>query len=264
MEADSHGFFGGTVPLPGGPSTLEVLISLPNGKQTLIKAPVTVQGDYFFLVALGDATWNHIDADGPVPERFQDGFFGERNGISYWQPGLFSSEKERIMHLIKLHGSVDWFWLRRNTDQRVRLAKVPYGTDVSNIRHVDGDMEDSIDGRSEILIGTFNKLLEYSRPLYFRLTVHFDRILADHDTMLVAGYGFGDKGINTRIIDWLEDLEDRRLIVLHEDPTGLLRGARGAVRNHWEDWTEAKRVVVAERWLADTSYEEIRRLYLDS
>ena len=75
MEADSHGFFGGTVPLPGGPSTLEVLISLPNGKQTLIKAPVTVQGDYFFLVALGDATWNHIDADGPVPERFQDGFF---------------------------------------------------------------------------------------------------------------------------------------------------------------------------------------------
>ncbi|MEE8111732.1 MAG: hypothetical protein V3T54_03265, partial [Acidobacteriota bacterium] len=75
MAVLPNGTFGGTVRLPEGPSVLQVTVVLPNGSRSQVGVPVEVRSNYFFLVALGDATVNQISTEGPVPEMFRDDLF---------------------------------------------------------------------------------------------------------------------------------------------------------------------------------------------
>jgi uncharacterized repeat protein (TIGR01451 family) len=71
----SNGTFAGTVRLPEGASTVEVSVTMPDGSQGKIGVPVEVTSNYFFLVALGDATVNKITTDGRVPEKYEDDLY---------------------------------------------------------------------------------------------------------------------------------------------------------------------------------------------
>ncbi|HXH28977.1 MAG TPA: OmpA family protein, partial [Candidatus Polarisedimenticolia bacterium] len=72
MPVASNGTFAGNVRLPEGPSTIEVVVSMPDGSEGRLGAPVMVKSDYFFLVALGDATVNKMTTEGRVPDQYQD------------------------------------------------------------------------------------------------------------------------------------------------------------------------------------------------
>jgi len=52
----------------------------------------------------------------------------------------------------------------------------------------------------------------------------------------VCGYSFGDKGINSQIINWYYANRGRRLIIIHPNPEKLVENARNAIRSKWQQW----------------------------
>ena len=61
-----------------------------------------------------------------------------------------------------------------------------------------------------LLIGTFNKVAEYSRGIFLDLHHRFRSTLREADRLVVCGYSFGDKGINTAVIEWYYAKRGRR------------------------------------------------------
>src|SRR5207249_1908581 len=72
IPVNPNGTFAGTVRLPEGPSVIDVAVSMPNSTEGHVGVPVEVKSDYFFLVALGDATVTKITTEGRVPDKYKD------------------------------------------------------------------------------------------------------------------------------------------------------------------------------------------------
>lgn len=74
--------------------------------------------------------------------------------------------------------------------------------------------------------------------------------------MVVCGYSFGDKGINTEIIDWIYDKRGRRLVIIHPDPNGLVANARGAIRKNWPKWKKSGLISIISKRFEDVCIDE--------
>lgn len=175
---------------------------------------------------------------------FCDGFGEAINGVRFWQPDRLQ-DADRV-RLLKLHGSIEWFRFR--SDNKVGIAELrdPYLTDP----------------RPELLVGTFNKMLEYTTGIFADLHCHFHTSLRQTKTLVCCGYGFGDKGINTKLSEWINGRVDRRLVVVHADPCDLFGCSRGAIANHWRTWHEQGKLQFVEKWVQDVSWNEVKRALL--
>jgi hypothetical protein len=179
--------------------------------------------------------------------------FGEPDGdVAWWDPGLFYDAGKCI--LLKLHGSVDWYRYDR------RLAKY-IGTDPA--RDPDHAVRANGSGlgwsdRGPLLIGTFNKILEYHREPHATLFCTFRRQLEDYSHLVISGYSFGDKAINTVLEEWMRTTSDARIVVLHEDRAALLANARGAAQRLFHE--NAGRITEHPHWLCHVGWPELRRL----
>jgi hypothetical protein len=90
---------------------------------------------------------------------------------------------------------------------------------------------------SLFLAGTFNKILKYNSSMFLELHHRFYRALDDQDCrdLVVCGYGFGDKGINTRIVEWRRRSVERRLLIIDPaESTAIHWKARGSIQNEIE------------------------------
>jgi hypothetical protein len=76
--------------------------------------------------------------------------------------------------------------------------------------------------------------------------------------LIVCGYGFGDKGINTYVADWISAPLDRRIIVIHPEPDKLRDTARGAIRNKWDDLKNLGRLQCIPKKIEELSWREVR------
>jgi len=185
-----------------------------------------------------------------VNEQFTDGFGKPEDSVRYWKPDLFESESFKV-RLFKLHGSLNWFRFR------------PNGGDWSNESivippdFVNTDM-DLVGGRPEMLVGTFNKIFQYTRGIYADIYCKFYRALPHSQQLVISGYGFGDKGINTRIAEWIYSSPDRKIILIHKNPEELRASARGAISNKWGDWIKQNKLIILKKWIEETSWDEIR------
>jgi hypothetical protein len=94
----------------------------------------------------------------------------------------------------------------------------------------------------------------YDTSIFADQHFHFHDSLRTADRVAVIGYGFADKGINTRLIGWLLDSRDRRLVVVHGDEDKLVEGA---IKHKWQGWPKEGRLRVVPRWVADVGWEDI-------
>jgi hypothetical protein len=108
---------------------------------------------------------------------FCDGFGEPVNGVRFWQPNRLQAAHR--VRLSKLHGSVDWFRYRSNKNVGIALERDAFQTDP----------------RPELLVGTFNKIVEYTTGVFADLHCHFHQCLRQTRLMVCCGYGFGDKGV---------------------------------------------------------------------
>ena len=83
--------------------------------------------------------------------------------------------------------------------------------------------------------------------------------MRDIEWLVISGYGFGDKGINSYITNWIYNVFPRRLIVIHPDPGALAQDARGAIAAKWSSWQSSDVLRTIAHTAEDVSWAELLR-----
>lgn len=175
---------------------------------------------------------------------FSDGFVNENDNVRIWDT---DSYKEKI-NLFKLHGSIDWSYFE---------SVDPYERKVC----IYNEPQRGIGTDSPVLIiGSFNKLRDYSRGTIFDLQCLFSKYLNESNRLIISGYSFGDQGINSRIINWLYGMRDRKIIIIHKNGDELFQNARPAIRSilHWNTKEKTSSINIIPKWFEETNWDEIK------
>jgi len=72
----------------------------------------------------------------------------------------------------------------------------------------------------------------------------------------MSGYGWNDKGINVRLMDWLHSPRPTRLCVMHERPESL-KQSDSPLPYRYDDLVRERRIVPAPKWMQNTSLNEL-------
>ena len=78
------------------------------------------------------------------------------------------------------------------------------------------------------------------------------------DYLIISGYGFGDRGINTLIIEWLYSSINHKILLINKNPRGLLESSRGSIRNKWLIWKNSKRILFITKKIQNVTWKEIK------
>ena len=165
--------------------------------------------------------------------RFETGFASVSEDLSCWDRKKFIETRKKV-RVGKLHGSVDWYPMRfsKNGPSCVCIAT---NGDINHARGPNRQEPELLEDRPEMLIGTFNKMLEYTMGIYADLFCAFRAALWALDRLVISGYSFGDKGINASITEWVRQDPERRILIVAPCASRYRRTARGAIRRLFED-----------------------------
>lgn len=184
-----------------------------------------------------------------------DGFTPLNNDLRYWQASLYEKDEPKL-RLYKLHGSLDWCRVR-NEDNPSYTQQIVIATDPDYAKDKKGNHLTLLDERS-FLIGTFNKMLEYTaKDIFLQLFCIFRQHLHASSCLIVSGYSFSDKGINSVLINWLLSNENNLLLIIHPDLSLLRRDAGGAILNKWKILVEKKVLRFIERRFEKTTWNDV-------
>ena len=128
----------------------------------------------------------------------------------------FSSSDDGIP-FIKLHGSINWIpFDLREPNKYKELPIHEIGVLAPSLAKGNSVYfrERYTDHRPFLLIGTFNKPAKYTWGLMLDIHYRFRKILEGSETLVVCGYSFGDKAINTELIFWHNSKRPRSLVVI--------------------------------------------------
>lgn len=236
--------------LEPGPKALDYLYPLVESVQAIGLQKVTL------------ATLNHdlvlerlFDETGV---KYQDGFGSIEHGLQWWKRGALDSGEG--LRLLKLHGSVNWHRIGETTKRAIEdrgIGKL-LRRDPWRIAGPKGKRQyRSLDGRPLLLVGTFNKILDYQLGIFVEVHHEFYRALRTSSLVIVCGYSFGDKVINLRLIEWLNEDRKRRMAILHACPDELKSGSRPAIALHLDEWRKEGRVFFIEKWIDGFDWAEI-------
>lgn len=140
-------------------------------------------------------------------------------GIETWLESGALVWPESGLHLLKLHGSIDWVYERRPRDHALPLQ---------HIRKVAGlDEEERYDAPA-IVFGEAGKLR--SEGPFLELLLAWSAELARANHLLVVGYSFRDVHVNEVIARWFNADANRRIVIL--DPGDLTSHDRDSFGVH--------------------------------
>lgn len=185
-----------------------------------------------------------------------DGFAEPEFDVRYWNGDLCSNGKTPFL---KLHGSVNWFAFcpdHSSNGYDVRIG-IPQNSDCYHTKTKKGKFQLPIDGRPLLLIGTFNKISQYSSGIFLELYYHFRATLRKADQIVICGYSFGDKGINAELVNWYYEERGRRLVIIHPNPDCLIATARPAIqRISAEVWQKNDSISFIAKKLEEVGIDE--------
>ncbi|HRP03808.1 MAG TPA: SIR2 family protein [Opitutaceae bacterium] len=179
---------------------------------------------------------------------YHDGFSQKDGDVVFFEPKW---DSERI-RLIKLHGSTDWY--RFQLQDLDRFGRVDANTGLLKDRS--GELLSTSDPCPKFLSGTHAKEFNYGRNLFGELFSQFRNRLKTCQALVCCGYGWGDKGINNRLSEWLVADGARRVVVLHggkPEDVGINR------YYSWSQWKVRKRIHVIPKWLCQCSIRDLIR-----
>jgi hypothetical protein len=201
--------------------------------------------------------------------RFTDGFRIKTKMFPQWDKDLLKEKYYRInpfrskdlnfrVKLYKLHGSVNWFSIGDN-EGYINIYKLPTDQYVETVHEIDKTLLHS-EGLPNMLIGTFNKLQEYLSFIYEDLYQASQTAIEQCENIIISGYSFNDKGINSNLVKWLLLDHSKRIIIIHPDFEDLRRKARGAYNKFIYPIpgpTINPKLRIIEKKFEDVTYEEL-------
>jgi hypothetical protein len=185
---------------------------------------------------------------------FTDGFGEQREGYR-----IFNSAWRRdvpAVRLLKLHGSVNWYLCRfKEWDQFAA-----FNQDVWHSRDLDGRWVEPLDVKPMFLSGTTVKEQAYGVGLFGDIFTEFRDLLSRHRTLVCCGYGWGDKGINIRLNQWLRNAPENKIVILHHGPLDEITRRR-FWGFRWADYVAAGKVQIIPKWLSECRLEDLEPFF---
>ena len=189
---------------------------------------------------------------------FTDGFTNPDGDFCYFNPTLYRNEGKKV-NLYKLHGSNNWYRLR-NYDKKTNSTTDFYAKVLRNHFRCQNAKGEHIGSTLEhypiFLTGTINKLADYNFGIVRDVHLKFDEVLFKHNIIIMSGYGWNDKGINGRLMEWILSSQDRKLILLHENPESL-RKSKSAMWHRYDDLVKWGRLIPVRKYMCDTTIKDI-------
>ena len=142
------------------------------------------------------------------------------------------------------------------------IGSVRLNCDIEYTKNSAGKMQRAIEGRPLLLLGTFNKMLKYTSGIYIELFSHFYNSLRYSKYLIICGYGFGDKGINTQILEWVYSSLENRIAIIHGNVDQFMKRARPALSMNWKDLVGRKKLIVIPKWIEEVSWGLIKKKML--
>jgi len=186
---------------------------------------------------------------------YVNGFKPYNKDIKIWDRNLFD-QKSKIK-LYKLHGSISWVRYTINNFKGYFYADIGLN-DIYHLKDNKGNYLWPAEG-PRFLIGSVNKILEYSRELFSELFYRFHFILKNTNLLIIIGYGFKDKGINSKIIEYMyHDFKNKIIIVDIKGKEKLLKNARLAIQINVPKWEKEKRLDFICKNIKDLLIEDLK------
>ncbi len=194
----------------------------------------------------------HLQARGVL---FEDGFSVVDGDLRFFSPHAFECSPLNV-HLLKLHGSLDWHCFRCR-DEYGEMAPLGKAQDPWHAKDSRG-REWIREHDRPLLIGTFNKMLSQVRgDSFMDLLCLFRLGLRSCRRLVISGYGYGDKGINGVLLEWLAQPGNRAVWIDPQPQQTIERGrpaaeaiARAEARGQLEVWA---------RPFAESSWVELKK-----
>jgi hypothetical protein len=192
-----------------------------------------------------------LNADGitDIETGFDDRTHGQ---FSVYRSAWWEDPKQprKKVRLLKLHGSLNW-WLYEFPGWARQYA-VPDG-DPFHSRDQHDQLVTLVDYKAAFLSGTIVKELRYGVGLWAELFLAFRAHLAKHTHLICCGYGFGDTGINQRLVQWMSDTSNR-LVILTPDPPDLYFSDKP----YWlsQLWKQ-RRVIIVPNYLEQCTLDDL-------
>lgn len=206
----------------------------------------TLNHDYLIEQILQENNYDYIN-----------GFKPYTNEIKIWDDNLF--DKISRIKLYKLHGSISWVRYLTNNFKGYFYADIGLN-DIYHLKDTDGNFLWPAEG-PRFLMGSVNKILEYSREIFSELFYRFHFILKNTNLLVVIGYGFKDKGINSKIIEYMHySSKNKILIIDKKEKEELLNEARLAIKINVSKWEKERRVKFICKDIKDLSLEELNNI----
>lgn len=190
---------------------------------------------------------------------FHDGFSAPINGVRY-----FENKFKNNRNLLKLHGSINWFLLQLDQgswfDQKIGIV---LDGDIDHAKTLQNKLMHSQEPCPAILTGTFNKITEYTAGIHSDIYYQYKELLKKTKYLIVSGYSFGDKGINTAIVEWLFSNQENRIVIIHHNENSfLMNRARVAIRRTAR--MARNNFILIPKNIQETSWKEIKQKIKDS
>jgi hypothetical protein len=105
-----------------------------------------------------------------------------------------------------------------------------------------------------ILIGSFNKLLDYRFGIFADLHFRFFQLLRKRSTIVMSGYGWNDIGINSWLSEWFEWSAKNFLVLLDEKQRGEIKiRINSSFQHRFDDLVESRRIILVPKWISKIS-----------
>lgn len=195
---------------------------------------------------------------------YEDGFRETgHEDVHVWSRACLEQDSSYTT-VCKLHGSVDWYRAQiegycledvlirtRDDIEHLGQLELPQGRTRPYI---------SPDDR-QILVGRHNKILSYTNGWYLELYYWFKRRIEHADVLVVSGYSFGDKGINSAIIDAFAPRDPRKLLIVIDtsDESALLEKARYAIAGKWNMLKSRGLLTYVQRGFGSVEFEDLQQ-----
>jgi len=182
---------------------------------------------------------------------FVDGFGPPDGDFAPWSPREL--EKNARTLLLKLHGSVNW--RRYNGALKKTLTADPDHAVTAN-----GTMAPIPAREIPVLLGTFNKIRDYFGQPYFDLFASLRTQLLSIGLLIVSGYSFGDKGVNSVLTEWMRSGEGRKMFILCAEGENCISHGRGAIRGLWNSYSNSG-MYIHPAYLSDCNWDSLVEKY---
>ncbi len=190
---------------------------------------------------------------------YTNGFGQEQvNGVRYVDRTEFARNDFRVK-LLKLHGSINWWRLVADGKSPVRDRLGIPVRPLEECRSVAGERLSKRDSVPWFLTGSDNKLIDYQAGIFLAQLREFDRALDEHDLIVMSGYGWGDKGINIRLISWVFEKQGRQIILLHEKPDKL--HPQRALLHTFKWMVNERKLIPVRKWMCDVDARKLYRCF---